>query len=288
MKNIASGLTILLLMFIHTGLQAQMVGIGTSMPTEMLDVNGRLRIRHTNNQTAGIYFDNTNLQNRSFAGNVNADYMGFWGTGSNWNFVMNTTNGNVGIGTTSPTAKLDVNGSLRIRQNARAGAVMTSVNAQGHVGWVGPVYFMAMGTPTGANLILNNPVTIPLTYTRAIFAPPDVNLGNAWNANDHVFIAPLNGIYHFAAHLELNNSNHSLNIQVVRWRKGVNTVLYEGEYFRSYDGAYVTGNRPFEIALDTKLEINDAVWLEVNGYNNTVLSGNKVKYYFSGQLVILQ
>ena len=287
MKKIAAGLALLIVLSIHNGLQAQMVGIGTSMPTEMLDVNGRLRIRHANNQTAGIYFDNAYFENRSFAGNLNADYMGFWGTISNWNFVMNTNNGNVGIGTTSPNAKLDVNGSLRIRQNARAGAVMTGVSAQGNMGWVGPVYFMAMGTPTGANITINNPITIPPTYTRAIFAAPDVNHGNAWQANNHVFVAPLNGIYHFAAHLELENTNHNLEIQLVRWRNGVNTVLYQGQSLLFFDHEYLTGNRSLEIALDTKLEINDAVWLEIRG-NESVVSGNRAKYYFSGQLVILQ
>jgi hypothetical protein len=284
MKHFSIALTLFVTFFAMNGLHAQMVGISTAQPTEMLDVNGRLRIRHANGQTAGIYFDNTYFDNRSFAGIMNADYMGFWGTGTNWHMVMNMNNGNVGIGTTSPTAKLDVNGTLRIRQTAKAGAIMTGLGTQGNMGWVGPVYFMAMGTPTGANLKIN---TSWPNYTRAAFATPDVNHGNAWDATNHIFRAPLNGIYHFAAHLELNFSNFGINIQVIRRRGNVNTVLYHSETLMVWDHKYIRVTRPFEIALDTRLEINDVVWLEVTGSECT-LTGSRPQYYFSGQLVVLQ
>ena len=38
-------------------LNAQNVGIGIAPSNHLLDINGRMRIRHANNHTAGIYFD---------------------------------------------------------------------------------------------------------------------------------------------------------------------------------------------------------------------------------------
>jgi hypothetical protein len=49
---------------------------------------------------------------------------------------MNVENGNTGIGTSAPTAKLDLNGSLRIRGgNPAAGSVLTSIDANGNAVW---------------------------------------------------------------------------------------------------------------------------------------------------------
>lgn len=91
------------------------VGIGTSAPLFRLDINGRMRIQNSAN-SAGIWFDGITLPVRSFIGIMNDTYTGIYGGGgSGWNFVMNATNGNTGIGTTAPTAKLDLNGSLRIK-----------------------------------------------------------------------------------------------------------------------------------------------------------------------------
>lgn len=287
MINFSFKMVLLLVLLCSNGLRAQMTGIGAITPTEMLDVNGRMRIQHSG-QTAGIYFNNSTLANRSFAGMMNADYMGFWGVNTNWNLVMNTNIGNVGIGTTSPTARLDVNGTLRIRQNAKAGAVMTGLSTQGNMGWVGPVYFLAMGTPTGADLTVH---TTFLNYTRFALAAPDINHGNAWNATNYVFVAPLNGIYHFAAHMELKDSKQNLKIQLIRRRGNVNTVLYYAENFITAEGELLLVYRPYEMALDTKLEMNDVVWLEVTNnlaeYKCTLV-GSRPQYYFSGQLVALQ
>jgi hypothetical protein len=94
------------------------VGIGNSSPGFPLDVNGRIRIRSGGNpNTAGLYLnkdDNTTQQ--AFIGMQSDDHVGFFGVPLNaWGMLMNTNNGNVGIGNTNPEYSLDVGNRMRLR-----------------------------------------------------------------------------------------------------------------------------------------------------------------------------
>jgi|GEM_PF-1872477 len=103
-----------------------MVGIGTTTPGYSLDVVGRSILRSAGSTSAGFWLTNlANTEIRGFMGMYDTDdYMGLWGhAGGGWGLVMNVTNGNVGIGTTAPGFKLDVNGTLRA-----AGKIISSVN----------------------------------------------------------------------------------------------------------------------------------------------------------------
>jgi len=56
------------------------VGIGTNNPGYLLDVNGRMRVRHNGNNTAGILFmESQNTQNRFFVGMKDDNTMGIYG-----------------------------------------------------------------------------------------------------------------------------------------------------------------------------------------------------------------
>lgn len=90
------------------------VGIGTATPDFKLDVADRMRVRQGSSQSAGIwFFQNGPNADRAFVGMAADERVGFFGTVAGWGLSMNTANGNVGLGTLDPLAKLQVvNGAI--------------------------------------------------------------------------------------------------------------------------------------------------------------------------------
>lgn len=83
------------------------VGIGTITPNQRLDVAGRMRLRHTPNNTAGIWLNKSDNTDASFIGQVNDTTFGVWDAPSSvWRFAFNHQSGRLGIGTTLPSAPL--------------------------------------------------------------------------------------------------------------------------------------------------------------------------------------
>ena len=97
------------------------VGIGTEAPKARLDIKGKGsdtvdlkvsgRIR-SNSARGGLWLSD---KDDGFVGN-NGDNVGFWTKGGNWAFQIKKSNGNVGIGTKDPKAKLHVNGNVQVQK----------------------------------------------------------------------------------------------------------------------------------------------------------------------------
>ena len=91
------------------------VGIGTTTPGFKLDVADRMRVRQGANaaNTAGMWFyQTTPAADQAFVGMLDDTHVGFYGVGAGgFGLIMNTNNGNIGLGTNTPSYPLSVVGS---------------------------------------------------------------------------------------------------------------------------------------------------------------------------------
>lgn len=166
------------------------LGINTPNPTYKLDVNGRMRLRH-NGESSGIYFNKSNNTEEGFVGMQSDNKIGFYGSGGgDWNFVMNTTNGNVGIGTTNPTATLHVGGNQKMN-NANTlefGSNVAGKNQDaGKIGYqtytTGALDIVGAGTTAGNRKVkIWDQVVVPTVQTDSIVsgAWQAIDLWNGW------------------------------------------------------------------------------------------------------------
>lgn len=163
------------------------VGINTTAPTQKLDVNGQVRLRtgaalsyilQSDAIGTGSWVNPTSILTTTtlnggawtILGNSGTSAtLNFVGTIDNVDFVVRTnntekarflTNGNLGINTTAPTSKLDVNGQIRLRSGAALGFILQS-DFVGTGSWVDPATLLTTTTMnSSAWTILGNTGTI--------------------------------------------------------------------------------------------------------------------------------
>jgi len=113
------------------------VGIGTTTPTSQLDIMGttesRSRFRY-GSETAGLTIGN--WSNEAYVYNeLNTDLV--FGTNSATRIRIKN-DGNVGIGTDTPGAKLDVAGAIKITDGTQAAGKVLTSDANGLATWATP------------------------------------------------------------------------------------------------------------------------------------------------------
>lgn len=248
------------------------VGIGEQAPAYKLDLNGRMRLQHTSN-TAGIYFDGVTLPTRSFIGTLNDDHFGIYGSGAGWNFIMNVENGNIGIGTSTPTAPLDVNGAIRIRGgNPAAGSVLTSIDANGNAIW--KTQKVAFCTRWARNVAMPD-----AEWRKAEFELEDYDATNSFlpyagatTTNSSKFTAPVSGVYHFSAFGDIYLNSNLYNLLWTEFALVINGV----QRFQSQSDSPINtigfSTSSNSITVTVHLNAGDQVWIEAYQFNDEGLS----------------
>jgi hypothetical protein len=105
------------------------IGVGTTTPSETLEVSGNIRI--SDNANAGLILGSADVVNEGGQINwigagawpiwyqdVQQNRMRFWPQGAPGNNLVLQVGGNVGIGTDTPSEKLDVLGTIRIANSS--------------------------------------------------------------------------------------------------------------------------------------------------------------------------
>ncbi|MCA0431266.1 MAG: hypothetical protein LCH32_12270 [Bacteroidetes bacterium] len=196
------------------------VGLGTTTPISKLDIletNSVIAANITNSGAAQtLSVTNTNTNNVYYAayfnGGINAiskpgpSTYGLLVRDDLLNSVFNVqNNGNVGIGTVTPTKKLEIIGDTKTNQiqvttGAIVNAVLTSTDAAGNTMWIAPVIFQYEFAPFAAITVSTNIVN-DLGNSLQFSSTQSISIGGGFNPSTARFIAPTAGQYEFNASL---------------------------------------------------------------------------------------
>ncbi len=267
------------------------IGLGNNLPAFKLDAGGRMRLQYqtANALSAGIWLDGSSMQERSFLGMINDTHIGlFGGGGAGWNIAMNVGNGNTGIGTFAPSAKLDVNGQMRIRTSGltpKIGSVLTSLDASGNAVWQYPVAFHASSCAVDSFVVPAN------TWTKFIFSLyPEYNSGVHYQAAAAQFVVPFKGIYHLASQAQMRFRSATEGIALRGSRNGspftvgVNVINHGGV---SVSGTLYQNEASNNLRIDTEvlLEAGDIIWMELYSTVGNHLFPYASNQWFTGYMI---
>jgi hypothetical protein len=251
------------------------VGIRTSTPNAALHVrnnsgagftNPHLMLEEQNDAGDGarLAFTNQLVGGRAWivygkTASLNTDArLNFWY--SNYGDILSLHgNGRIGVNTNAPTATLDVNGTIRIRDNAGWGRILVS-QAFGRAEWQAAVAFQKRGFKQGCDN-----VQIATVRNKVMFdSNPQYNYGGHYDGTNSTFTAPMKGLYHFDACVLVYWTKDSLNIYLAILRNGEKITMAVSNIAAgaSFEGPFQDVRRTATISTDCVLEKGDIVYID--------------------------
>jgi len=280
------------------------LGIGTSSPSVKLEVAGNAKLTGTNlaivpsTATSAAYLLNTNTGGNFFFGIDNSTGASF-GAGAYGRVLYSggaypmafftndlermrlDASGNLGIGTTSPSTKLDISGTLRI--DATSNIYGKSDNTSFVSLYGGGAYNSGAGIGLGGSSNSGNPNTIVFTrgsYVESARLDSSGNLGlgvtpSAWASGQRALQTPAGAIWNF------NNVNMSI-VQNV-FNDGTSKYVTNGfaSTYNQNSGQHVWNTAPSGTAGNA-ITFTQAMTLDNSG---NLLVGTTAAAYASGERI---
>jgi hypothetical protein len=187
------------------------------------------------------------------------------------------SSGNIGIGTKTPSEKLDVNGQIRMRTGSTNGYIIQG-DASGTMSWVDP---STLSNANNVSFYVYNSGN-DVQSAGWMSGPVDFNIEEHDDGNNFSldkFQAPSAGVYHFSAQINLQNVAAGTRYRIDIYVNGVTLVALNTGYttttnlnYESYGGS-----------ATVKLNASDLVEIRVYCQNAYTIGGAGTRYTsFSG------